>query len=182
VVSVTLWRYQNGQLVPGRVSVSLAEFEQEFVTATGPRRDIFDDFEAALAALRGIVPRVPAVWIAGGFASKKATPPTDIDVTWVLDEDDVNSALSDPTRVRQISVFHQGPFIKNFGLQLDTYVLPWRVNPENGPRDAGDEQYLGQRGKWDDFWQRQRSGFIPHVRADALPLRGYVEVVLDGFA
>jgi len=177
----------TGFLPLGRYASTLAEVEAEFVTApqwsgSVARPEIWSEFVSATTHLRSIVP-VCNVWISGSFLTQKAEP-DDIDVMyWVEDR---HVAAIDPSRVVDLLVlqkFATNQLRNDLNLRIDSRVGQWHARPEpafmNTPEDRN---HMITRGFWDDFWQRARSGAKgdPPVRTDALPKRGYIEVVLDG--
>ena len=172
-----------GQLPVGRFRCDIAEIEQRFVAdpslaASTTRSQIWTEWNTATAAIRSYV-EVCAVWLSGSFLSGKVDP-GDLDCVYIIEDALFDAAASaDPTG----AAFLDRVVRNTLGLQLDTFVLAWRPNPLAGPRDARDYDYLWRRGYWDDFWQRLRSGAkgAAPVRADALPRRGYAEVILDDF-
>jgi len=66
------------------------------------------------------------------------------------------------------------------GLQVDAFLIQWHPT---GTQLGGDPSYVGQRGTWDDFWQRKvaKPDRNPPQRAHAMPVRGYLEVIIDGY-
>ncbi|WP_093579114.1 DUF6932 family protein [Geodermatophilus amargosae] len=144
-----------------------------------PPRDV-GEWQQAAAALREVVP-VCAAWLGGSFLSETLEP-NDIDCVWVVDEGLLNTARADPETRRYLSLFANG-LIRQDDMRVDCSILPWRPRPGIEMEDARDQEYAMWRGYWDDFWQRVRNGpkGAPRTTADALPRRGYVEVVLDGF-
>ena len=170
---------------PGRFRASLEEVATTWLDApeighSTTRRLIWDHWMEAKERLRDAVP-VAMVWLSGSFLSPKPDP-DDLDCVWVIDETLLAVARMEPDRKRLIGLFADNQ-LKTVGMRVDSFVLAWRRRPEIAPRDQRDHEYLHSRGYWDDFWQRTRTGTKgaePH-RDDALPRRGYLEVVLDGF-
>jgi hypothetical protein len=68
-------------------------------------------------------------------------------------------------------------------VQVDTQLLAWHCQPDPNTEDRYLTPYLERRGQVDDYLQRIRCGTrgsIP-ARDDALPRRGYVEVIVDDY-
>lgn len=169
----------DGRLPPGRYSCDIAEVRRRF-GGSSRREKLVDDLELAIEVLRGIVGVVPCVWVGGSFVSGKAIP-SDIDAVFLVEEDHLTDAVaSDPANNVRLGEFARSG-LKRRGVEVDSYLLAWRPNPSSQPRDNGDLEYLRARGYWDDFWLRERAGAPQPVREDALPMKGYLEVMVDGF-
>lgn len=180
VSTVTIPPLVGDDLTHGRHRCTLDHVRAEFGT-NSDRINILDELDQAIALLRTAVDPICAIWISGSFISGKPDP-SDIDVVFVIEDAVLDAAkAADPVNVQLLNRFADGRGLKPLGLRVDAYTLGWRVNPELGPRDQQDHNYLRDRGHWDDFWQRKRSGMNPRVRQDALPLRGYLEVMLNGY-
>jgi hypothetical protein len=127
---------------------------------------------------------VSAAWLGGSFLSAKESP-DDIDCLYVVPPKSLAAAAEGPgAKVLQLLTDHGSTGLRDtYGVRVDSYVLSWPLNPANGPRTPGDVVYSQQRGYWDDFWQRRRSGgkMSAPKPEDGLPRRGYVEVMLDGY-
>jgi hypothetical protein len=156
--------------------------------ASTTRASIWDSWSIAQALLRSAV-RVPVAWLSGGFVSSKVDP-EDVDATFFVSLESYNMAGVAERKVIE-SFTHRvagptpGKTVSAHGIaQVDSFAILWapfQVARPGSP--ALDGQYVAMRGYWDDWWSRRRSGAKtdPFVRADALPRRGYLEVVLDGF-
>lgn len=172
----------TGQLPVGRYPCTPLQVQARFVDVGNPdaeaiRRPIWAHWCYLTSLLREVVP-VCAAWLGGGFITGKPDP-ADVDSVYLIRDADLDS-LTDPDERRFVSLFTRPNLLKSRGYDVDAYVLSWRPNPEVGPRDALDVAYLQTRGYWDDFWQRIRPP--PAAPGDAaLPGRGYLEVILDGF-
>jgi hypothetical protein len=170
---------------PGRIRATIEEVAATWVDAPAfaqstHRRAIWGEWLQAAAALRDAVP-VCVAWLGGSFLSSKPEP-GDLDCVWIIDDVMLATAKMDPQRARLIALFANNQ-LGDVGMRVDSYVLAWRRRPGIAPRDQRDHEYVAARGYWDDFWQRTRNGAKgsqPH-RDEALPRRGYLEVVLDGF-
>lgn len=175
-------------MVTGRYAATLDEVRDRFVAdaqfaGSSSRAPIWDEWQEATAALREVVP-VAQVWIAGSFTTTKLDP-NDIDCLYWLDADLVEAAMSDDAAKNVIGLFAQPNALRNsFGLRIDSYVATWRSIPNPALGDHLDWKYYRDRGHWDDWWQRQRTGpqGSPPGRADSIQRRGYLEVTLDGFS
>lgn len=66
------------------------------------------------------------------------------------------------------------------GLQVDAFLIPWHPD---GTELGGSPRYATERTRWDDFWQRKvaKADRNPPQRWHAMPVRGYVEVIIDGY-
>lgn len=175
-------------LVVGRYPTTMEEVRERFVTdyrfaGSTTRASIWDEWEQATAVLREAVP-VAQVWLAGSFTTTKLDP-NDIDCLYWLNTDLVSAAMSDDAAKNVIGLFAQPNALRQqFGLRIDSYVATWRSIPDPALGDHLDWKYYRDRGHWDDWWQRQRSGpkGAPPGRADSIQRRGYLEVTLDGFS
>ena len=69
-------------------------------------------------------------------------------------------------------------------VRVDAYLLGWRqlISPDPG-HNPDHSFYYVMRGYWDDWWMRLRNqaGAGQPIDLEALPRRGYVEVILDGY-
>lgn len=176
----------TGALPMGRYGASIGDVEQGFVDAphfssSVTRKEIWEDFWSATSELRRIVP-VICVWVGGSFLTEKVDP-DDIDVVYWC-QDEFVDRVTDPKDRMLLQLFAQNQIRRKTGLRVDTRYCRWYLYPE---ADRGTtlefEQYASQRGYWDDFWMRSRSGAkgaAPRL-TDALPRRGYCEIELDGF-
>jgi hypothetical protein len=189
---MTLPALQGGLLPLGRHPCTLVEAQSEWVSspqyaASSTRRPIWDDLELGLSVLRAVV-RVHALWIGGSFTTDKLDP-GDIDVVFLVNAGD-RYALAAPERrvvdsfVTNVAHPVTGKPVRQHLLSIDSFVVDWA--PHNGnPRALPDYgKYVFDRGYWDDFWLRRRSGSKtdPLIDEDAHPARGYVEVSLDAYS
>jgi len=144
------------------------------------RQAIWEDWQTAAAVLRSMV-RVYAAWLGGSFLSAKPDP-GDMDCVWVIDEEELRAARADRDAARLLGAFSDNALKRGRKpLNIDSFVLVWRRWPGASLRDPEDGQYGMYRGYWDDLWQRERSSSpLAPPGADAIPRRGYAEVVLDG--
>lgn len=168
----------TGVLPPGRWHASLEEVASTFSSGDAPRPEIWAEFTTATAALRQIV-HVCAVWLGGSYFTSKPAP-DDIDCTYLVD---ARTRPSNPAAAAAFDLFAGGRKLREVtGLRVDSYVIPWTYRP-GVELEASSQIPLMWRGYWDDLWQRHRNGAKGTTHpADALPTRGYLEVILDGYA
>ncbi|MCP2046380.1 UNVERIFIED_ORG: hypothetical protein J3D58_000452 [Paenarthrobacter nicotinovorans] len=169
-------------LHPGRYRWTLDDLAAKYLTETQygqtRRQVIWDHFKLATETLRQTVP-VAAVWVGGSFLSTKAEP-SDVDAVYIV-RGRAYDALDDESK-QFVSVFNGGEQLKANGLLVDSYVIHWTPRASNGPETESDLQQLTARGYWDDWLQRHKiDRTAPATDQDAFPVRGYVEVILDGF-
>lgn len=165
--------------VPGRTRISMEDLRA--LAGFNQRRvDLLDQLERFSSLVTKVIP-ICAEWISGSFLTSKPDP-GDLDVLLVFNEDDV-ARLSGSAAKRLVTTQGLRELAARRKLEVDAYGLVWRARPEItfGPAD---EEYLKYRGYWDDFWLRIRT--VPKsqnpTRACALPRRGYVEVILNGYS
>jgi hypothetical protein len=173
----------TGALPVGRYLTTVDEIHARFVENKSARRqEIWDDWNKATALLRSHVP-LCGVWLSGSFLTEKDEP-DDVDCVYWAEDGEINRARANPISATVIDVFAQKDALRNLvGLRVDTFVVPWNCCADLAKATIVTLSYFQSRGHWDDFWQRMRSGpkGAPAVRVDALPRRGYLEVILDGF-
>lgn len=169
----------DGHLPMGRWVCSPDEVGAAFAVPSGGAREaLWADWLSLQAALRAAVGEVASCWLAGSFLSEKALP-GDIDCLWVVDAQLWNQALNsgDPVLAAFLLNCATNRVKGAYNLKVDSFVLEWIPTP--GPnRDPVAEDYYRSRGYWDDLWVRIRDS---NQRLDAVPRRGYVEVILDGY-
>lgn len=159
----------------------MSSTELRTLAGFNPRRvGLLDHLDRLTSLVSTVIP-ICAMWVSGSFLTDKADP-GDVDVLLVFNEDDV-AALPSNAAKRLVTTKGLQDLAANRGLDVDAYGMVWRARPDTAPA-AEDEQYLMHRGYWDDFWMRMRT--VPKsqspTRACALPRRGYVEVILNGYA
>lgn len=177
----------SGLLPLGRYPATRREITQRFVdapefAASGTRREVWTHWLEATDRLRTLLP-VCAAWLGGSFLTARQDP-DDVDAVYLIDTREAfQLRVRDPDGARVLAVFAMGDELrKRSGLRVDTFVLEWPLLPGPVPNALFGQQYLASRGYWDDFWQRTRTGAKGTLDpADALPRRGYVEVILDGW-
>jgi len=172
----------RGLLPLGRYLTTLDEIEARFAPqGSGRRSKVWREFINALAELRSAVP-VCAIWISGSFLTDENSP-DDLDVVFFLDSRDCVIARNDERARKIVGVFASNKVKEAFRWAVDSNVVEWVSDTCGEHSSYTVDKYLETRGYWDDFWQRIRHGekHGPTVRQDALPERGYVEVIIDGF-
>lgn len=168
----------EGVLPHGRWRASLDEVQAAFATGKNdPRPQVWAEFVTASSTLRQIV-HVCAVWLGGSYFTSKDAP-DDIDCAFFVDG---RSAPSSAANATAFDLFVGGRKLRQLtGLRVDSYVIPWTYRP-GVELEASSQIPLMWRGYWDDLWQRHRHGAKGATHpADAVPERGYLEVILDGF-
>lgn len=145
------------------------------------RAELWAELVKAIAFTKQAVGSVAAVWVAGSFATTKADP-GDIDTTFIIEQSAFNRALKNQAQAQWVGLLANNSLPPQ-DFRLDTFVVPWRVMPDIKRGMTRAEAYFAERGHWDDFWQRQRTGpkGSASVRSDAIPRRGYLEVIVDGY-
>lgn len=175
-----------GALPRGRHPATINEVESAFVTdpkwaASTTRRTVWDDWVQVTEQARKAVP-IAAAWLGGSFLTDKANP-DDLDVVYIIDSRRA-AAVTSTLHRGFLAVLSQGDALRKLrGKRLDTFVIEWVPDPDGARLAPGFEDYAANRGYWDDLWQRRLSGpkMGPRVPSDALPKRGYLEVILDDF-
>lgn len=170
-------------LPPGRYRWTWEDVEAKFVPETQfgetRRQIVWQHFKFATETLRDVVP-IAAVWIGGSFLSSKPEP-GDVDAVYIVRGKEYD-ALQDVADKQLVALFSGGEQLKQRGLLVDSYVLHWTPRVSNGLETDREHRELTFRGYWDDWLQRNKlDRKAPPAAADAEPVRGYVEVVLDGF-
>jgi hypothetical protein len=169
---------ESGNLPRGRFCATVQEVQDVLVkgpdfTNSTTRDSVWDDFTLLVDLIRRKRVKVPAAFIGGGFVTK-AVDPGDIDAAILID----TSRISNPATLTAVQQIVSNPKAK--GLRVDAFLINWHPD---GSENGGDPSYLTNRGKWDDFWQRDvaKADRIPPQRSHAMPVRGYLEVILDGY-
>lgn len=171
----------HGDLPRGRFCASLDDVEKRFVTdaaydGSNTREQIWSDFNDLVELIKRIRVRVPAAFIGGSFVTDKLDP-SDVDVAFLVD----TSRITNPNTYGQLQQRVADPKANN-GLQVDSFLIPW--HPDGSELGGNHPSYAIERSRWDDFWQRKvaLADRIPHERSHAMPVRGYVEVIIDGYS
>jgi hypothetical protein len=156
---------------------------ERFVDRRGAHRQrLWADWESATSLLRRHV-HVNAAWLYGTFLSENPEPEMVSCVYWAEDMELAKARL-DPTSANILRAFaERGKVRRIVGLQVDTYLMACHCQPDTSTEDRYLSTYLQRRGWVDDHLQRMRSGprGSQREREDALPRRGYVEVIVDDY-
>lgn len=183
----------DAALPPGRHRCTERELFETFVeadefTPSLSRAALWEHWQVGRDLLRSAV-KVHCAWISGSFTTAKMSP-RDIDVTFIISEsdrrqrsvDDLKVVESFITRVRD--PLRPKEVIPAHGLMIDSYVINWAPHHPSATGLGVDYcTYAQDRGYWDDWWSRQRrsgKGKTP-TPSDAVPRRGYLEVIFDDF-
>ncbi len=145
----------------------------EAFAASTTREAVWSNFLTVVALIGRKKVRVPAAFVGGSFVTS-VIDPSDVDAAIVID----SSRITNPTTLTAVRQIVHEP--KSQGLQVDSFLILWSPDGSHGGQEAS---YLSERGKWDDFWQRSvaKKDRLPSQRSHAMPKRGYLEVVLDGY-
>lgn len=166
----------SGLLPLGRWVATPEEVYSTFVSGHGAVREkVWTDWIELTTALREIVP-VPAAWLGGSLLSSKAEP-GDVDSVYLVEWRHLAVAKVDQAAANFLQIVASNSVKSALKLSVDSFILEWAPLPGVAP-SALAGSYLGDRGYWDDLWTRQRSA---DARAAAIPKRGYLEVILDGY-
>lgn len=176
----------SGWLPIGRHTVSIQDLIDRFVlnpdySASQTRRGIWSDFMEITTRVRTIVPIVN-IWIGGSFLTDKLDP-CDIDVVYWFHDLALSHALIHSQEDDKRILIH---FLNRKLNVPNVHYFPsiWHLKHEVSlGRHSEYDRYVTQRGHWDDFWLRRRSGpkdELPHPM-DAMPRGGYIEIILDDF-
>lgn len=174
---------EDGLLPVGRFQCTMDEVEQRFVNDEAfqdseTRRDIWTKFGVLLARAKNEKAKIPSAFVSGTFVTNKIDP-SDIDASLLVDSSRVTN---DQIRGRiQTAVDVAAQTFK-----LDVVSIWWSPQPvQFGWLGISQEAklYVGQRGLWDDLWQRNvpKAERDPFQRHHAFPKRGYLEVMIDGY-
>lgn len=173
---------ETGCLPHGRFPSTLEEIEERFVSSltndNGHRRKLWGDFERATRAIRSVTP-VASAWLGGSFVSDRVSP-SDIDVVYLVRANEYDAITDDEKKKLNIFRGERKLFAKD--MRVDSYVIDWRPRGSERPEDNESNMNLARRGYWDDWFQRDRAPGSPETDPNnAIPRRGYLEVVLDGY-
>ncbi|MFC8402560.1 DUF6932 family protein [Streptomyces griseoincarnatus] len=186
----------DGHLHPGRYQVDLDGARDFLVSASifehsTTRPTLWEGLERYLVRFWSLEERytdhlgslslVERLWLGGSFVSNKLDP-ANIDATVFVDHE-AEAAVRNREGARWLTDAFQREAVKaEFGLS------PIRVRYIRVPSPFKtkeltqvDKQYYGDRGAWDDWWQRRRAS--DHVKdgptvETATARRGYLEVTL----
>jgi hypothetical protein len=171
-------------LPPGRHRRTWEDLRDAYCPTTqfgqSRRQLVWEHFELATQTLRSVVP-VAGVWVGGSFLTSKQEP-GDIDAVYIV-RAKAYDLLTDDSSRRTVALFAGDEQLKARGILVDSYVIQWAPRSTNGLITDQDHAQLLSRGYWDDWLQRHKEDRgTPPTDQDSFPVRGYVEVVLDGFA
>lgn len=161
----------------GRWVATPDEVAAAFVAGQSERRQqVWADWLALTEAMREVVGVLPAAWLGGSFLTDKDEP-NDIDSVYVVESHRVLGAKIDARAAQFLQIVADKQVKDAFGLQVDCFILEWVPRAGTIPAPWAQE-YREMRGYWDDLWSRERAA---DQRTESLPLRGYLEVILDGY-
>ncbi|BBB40374.1 DUF6932 family protein [Mycobacteroides abscessus] len=175
---------EYGLLPAGRYRTTREEVRTRFVDGRSERRaKLWSDWEMAITLLGHHVP-INAVWLHGTFLSD-ADQPQPVQCLYWVEDLELGKARLDPVSGPLLRAFAMpGEVRRIVGVQVDTQLVPWHCQPD--PQDPDDyyAPYLQRRGMVDDLLQRVAAGPVgaARTRIDALPRRGYLEVIVDGYS
>lgn len=188
----------EGQLPLGRHVCTLDDVHGAFVAneafaGSQTRGPLWTHLEAGVQLLTSSV-TVYQLWLGGSFTTGKLDP-GDVDVTFLIDGRDHYTRSDQERRVIEAFIARvpdptTGGARPLHGLALDSYVVDWwpfepALEEDDQPWGAPVyENYVANRGYWDDWWLRRRSGEKgdPSVLEDALPRRGFLEVTIRDYS
>jgi hypothetical protein len=174
---------RQGMLPPGRYRATRDEVYQRFVHGQGTVRGrLWRDWGSATTLLCRHV-HVNAAWLYGRFLSEDPEPEVVSCVYWAEDLE-LGKANLDPTSNTILRAYAQRGMVRDIvGVKVDTHLVAWHCQPDPQTEDRYHSPYLVRRGRLDDVLQRIRSGprGSQPAREDALPRRGYVEVIVDDY-
>ena len=170
----------EGDLPRGRFCASLNDVETRFVGDAAydnstTRSQVWSDFNDLVDLVRRLRVRVPAAFVGGSFITSKIDP-SDVDVALFFDQ----SKITNPGTFANLAQIVDDPK-GALGLQVDAFLIPW--HPDGTELGGNHPAYATERSRWDDFWQRKvaKADRNPPQRWHAMPVRGYVEVIIDGY-
>ncbi|WP_405783195.1 hypothetical protein OG512_30390 [Streptomyces sp. NBC_01378] len=186
----------DGHLHPGRYQVDLDDAQAFLVSApifaeSVTRPGLWEGLERYLvrfwslderyAEPLGSLALVDRLWLGGSFVSSRVNP-ANIDVTVFIDHD-AEKVVRNREGARWLTDAFQRDAVKDeFGLsplRVRYVKVPSPFKTKELTQD--DRHYYGDRGAWDDWWQRRRASDQvkdgPTVET-AAARRGYLEVTL----
>ena len=140
----------DGALPPGRHLSDVDGVRTRLVEpfpASSTRRSLYDAWRVRRQTLFGIV-QVEMEWVNGSFVTAKHAP-NDIDVTTFITDDNMAAVSVDQRQA--VWDLTAGPAPQQVGCHSFLVI----VFPDNHPYRVA---YLQQRGYWDDWWSRRRTG------------------------
>ncbi|WP_420077019.1 DUF6932 family protein [Streptomyces sp. JL3001] len=180
-------------LPPGRFHVAYEEarallVDHERFQGSDTRRQIWDGFESYLArffvleehfgALLEGEPLIHRLWLGGSYVSSKLNP-SNIDVAVLVNTPGEKRIKGKPRAGWMTKAFDRNDVLPEFRVSsLRISYRPVRSVFKSRTLAAEDQDYLRERGAWDDWWQRCRppgAKGAPTLES-AEPRRGYLEV------
>lgn len=168
----------SGDLPRGRFCVSMDTVSATLVkgstfAGSSTRDEVWEHFEQVIQLIKRKRVNVPAVFLGGSFTTN-AEDPSDVDVAILVD----TSRITNPQTLAAVQKIAKNT--KAVGLKVDAFIIPWHPD---GSESGGNVDYARKRGFWDDFWQRKvaKADRIPALREHSMPVRGYLEVIVDGY-
>lgn len=175
---------EHGLLPAGRYRATREEVHARFVAGRGERRTtLWDHWELATTVLNQQVP-INAAWLHGTFFSD-ADQPQPVQCLYWVEDLELGKARLDPVSGPLLRACSKpGQVHRVVGVQVDTQLVPWHCRPDPQEPDDYYAPYLQRRGMVDDLLQRIAAGpaGAARTRLDALPRRGYLEVIIDGYS
>lgn len=139
-----------------------------------------DGWQIATTTTDAATPLLRTIWMAGSFVSTKVDP-GDIDITPVIDGLAADSVKGQPgsKSIRRLTQNRES-IRERYGVEV--FPLRWYpvVRPFRARQLVADEfAYASDRGKLDDFWERDRvDGSDIPSKESCNSRRGYLEVRL----
>ncbi|MZE52898.1 hypothetical protein GTY86_16725 [Streptomyces sp. SID5770] len=180
-------------LPPGRFHVPYDEARSLLVDHprfrdSDTRRDIWEGFEDYLARFFGLEehfsdalegePLIHRIWLGGSYVSSKVNP-SNIDVAVLINAPGEKRIKGKPKAGWMTKAFDRDVVLPEFRVSsLRISYRPVRSVFKSKTLPADDQDYLRERGAWDDWWQRCRppgAKGAPTLES-AGPRRGYLEV------
>ena len=170
----------DGLLPVGRFSCTITEarnllLDESAFKESETRGQIWSSLLEFIEDIHSLEVKIISLFVSGTFCSTKLNPP-DIDFSIIYAAESIRT----PEEWAAFDAVIQS-YKRSDPRLLDCYPLPWV------PRGVGfkwhEPEYFCYRGAWDDFWQRnvpKDERTSPH-RSHSIPLRGYLEVMVDGY-
>jgi hypothetical protein len=145
---------------------------------------IFEAFQEQYAAAVAGRPLVRQLWLAGSFVSAKLDP-SDIDVTVFTDAEAVQAIKTERGGTAKWITEAFNKRKVSAELNIDPYQVNYHAVPHAfavGSMTEAEIGYFRDRGRYDDWWQRDRlpeplDNDVPTIDS-CLAVRGYLEVTL----
>lgn len=183
---------QNGFLPPGRYSCTLTDAEDLLVhhpdfQGSTTRSAIWNNLFDFLAAFTAVEekhkaslpgPLIDRIWLGGSFVSKKLDPNNADCTLWL------NGEVVQALKGREGSGLlgkSRDHWLRTYGVSaLIAHFYPVVKVFDERKLTSHELDYLRDRGRWDDWWQRTRAPGIGETVLASVPAkRGYLEVKLD---